>query len=265
MRIFFLCLFWYCNVWASSFAINVTRGEGLATGMAYFVEKDGFALTAWHVVEGADLINARIGFKQVNGEIVGFDEVLDVALLKFDVSVKDYYSLKGDITVEDAVKIAGRLGSVVWIGKNDFMMDLDIVRGISGSVVKCKQEACGLVTSFDKCTGNAIAVKGKKIQQVLPYLKEGGRFKKKDLGIYVMDLTLDVLQRVGVDFKKTQGVLVTKTYDGLFFNTWDIITSVDSVAINGTEGLQRVLSQKYEKEPLKITVIREKKEINFWV
>ena len=80
-----------------------------------------------------------------------------------------------------------------------------------------------------------------------------------------MDLTLDVLQRVGVDFKKTQGVLVTKTYDGLFFNTWDIITSVDSVAINGTEGLQRVLSQKYEKEPLKITVIREKKEINFWV
>jgi putative serine protease PepD len=63
--------------------VEIRRGSGLGSGFVY--DKNGYIMTAAHVVEGSDQVDVRLydGTK-LNGRVVGTDELNDVAVVKVD-------------------------------------------------------------------------------------------------------------------------------------------------------------------------------------
>lgn len=58
-----------------------TIPEGIGSG--FFITGDGYVMTAYHVVEGAELLNVRTaGGALLRAEVVGYDEPRDLAILK---------------------------------------------------------------------------------------------------------------------------------------------------------------------------------------
>ena len=57
------------------------------SGSGVVISPDGFLMTNYHVVENAEKITATLsGGDEFNAEIIGFDKVSDLALLKLDGS-----------------------------------------------------------------------------------------------------------------------------------------------------------------------------------
>ena len=57
------------------------------SGSGVVISPDGFLMTNYHVVENAEKITATLsGGDEFNAEIIGFDQISDLALLKLDGS-----------------------------------------------------------------------------------------------------------------------------------------------------------------------------------
>src|SRR5262249_12862271 len=61
------------------------RSEGSGTG--FVVDKNGYILTNYHVVENADRIKVKVTGDEADfrGHVVGFDKETDLAVLKVDI------------------------------------------------------------------------------------------------------------------------------------------------------------------------------------
>jgi S1-C subfamily serine protease len=63
--------------------VEIRRGSGLGSGFVY--DKNGFIMTAAHVVQGADQVEVRLyNGTQLTGRVLGTDELNDVAVVKVD-------------------------------------------------------------------------------------------------------------------------------------------------------------------------------------
>jgi len=63
--------------------VEIRRGSGLGSGFVY--DRNGYIMTAAHVVEGTDQVEVRLyDGTQLNGRVVGTDELNDVAVVKVD-------------------------------------------------------------------------------------------------------------------------------------------------------------------------------------
>lgn len=256
---FFVSFLMSLGVFASSFQLDVIKYGESSTGIAFFTESDGMAVTAYHVVEDADEIYAKIKNKIVPATLIGFDAVLDVAIIKVENSTKDALKFASVVSVGDIVFIENSFGSIINKGMNNFTTDIDIFQGLSGSPVMCGGSVCGVVTSFEKCTGNAIAVRVGAILKKYDQLLNGAKLQKKTVDFYVMNVTHDVINMLGVNINAKEGVLVTKTQNQ-FLQIWDIITHINGKPVNSVESLQRILSELYEEEQTKMHIIRAKKK-----
>jgi putative serine protease PepD len=63
--------------------VEIRQGSGLGSGFVY--DRDGFIMTAAHVVQGADQVQVRLyNGTQLTGKVLGTDELNDVAVVKVD-------------------------------------------------------------------------------------------------------------------------------------------------------------------------------------
>ncbi|OAN67954.1 magnetosome formation protease MamE [Magnetospirillum moscoviense] len=108
------------------FASPTTRSvENIGTGV--IVRSDGFIITNYHVVRGANSVYVTVkddvGSIRYSGEIVKMDEALDLALLKITPKAQLAAAVLGD---SDAVLVADE---VIAIG-TPFGLDMTVSRGI---------------------------------------------------------------------------------------------------------------------------------------
>src|SRR5829696_4743242 len=63
--------------------VEIRQGSGLGSGFVY--DKNGYIMTAAHVVQGADQVQVRLyNGTQLTGKVLGTDELNDVAVVKVD-------------------------------------------------------------------------------------------------------------------------------------------------------------------------------------
>jgi serine protease Do len=266
MKIFFIVLFFFINLdsYASLFEIESQRGDEQSLGVGFFVNNKGIALTSYHVVENSSVILVKMNHILYNAEILGFDEVYDVALLKVDITNKDYYKtaidqksiLGNTVTIDSTTR--SQSGQVVQDREREFIVDVDIAQGFSGSPVLCEDFVCGVVVSLETETNHAIVAKSSGFMQNYDAMMSGSALRKKDIGLYVMGLTKDAIITLGFDFsKKPHGVLVTYSQNNKL-KSWDVITHIDNIAIYSVEELQNAIMKKYENDTITFQVVRNK-------
>ncbi|RYG40860.1 serine protease, partial [bacterium] len=85
----------YKNAVGSVMTLKVERADGSGTGTAFLALRDGVAVTAWHVVNGAKRVVAKFSSGEefeVSG-LIDKDETRDVALVKVKVADRPLLTL----------------------------------------------------------------------------------------------------------------------------------------------------------------------------
>ena len=59
--------------------------ESISTGSGFVIDKDGYVITNYHVVQGADEVLVKfLDRREFKAKIIGMDELSDLALLRIE-------------------------------------------------------------------------------------------------------------------------------------------------------------------------------------
>ena len=83
--------------WALQFFYGDDSKKKVGTGSGVIISPDGYIITNYHVIENSsEVIVTTNNNKEYEAEIIGFDEVTDIAVLKIDSNIKLDYIFFGD-------------------------------------------------------------------------------------------------------------------------------------------------------------------------
>ena len=246
-------------------------------GSGFLISEDGYILTNYHVIEGADSVRVLLANEEeYNGTVVGFDDSIDVALLKIEHSAPFPYIKLGDsdtVRVGDyAVAIGNPFGlshtvtmgiisakeRVIGSGPYDdyLQTDASINPGNSGGpLFNLQGEAIGINTAINpRAQGIGFSLPINKVTSILDDLKEHGRPSRGWLGLGLQPLE-----------NEKNGAVVREVYPqtpaakaGL--EAGDIITSFDGEAIENVDEFIRLVGSYRAGDSVKVNIIRGKKQ-----
>lgn len=254
--LFLLYLLPLC-AFAKPFLIEARHKGEVSYGSGFFINNKGIALTSYHVVENADGITIILDGKKYDGDIAGYDEVLDIAALKVFSVERDFYIVDECLPDNDGyiISVDGEIkAGIIAEDTRSLILRAKVRHGYSGSPFVVAGSACGILTGFHKKTGDAIVAKinANKINDITL----GKIFKRKDLQIYITDLTKSEMRSLNLDLKqKPHGILVTYS-DNNLLRIWDIITKINGREIYNTDDFLVELGTIYENESTEIFIIR---------
>jgi serine protease Do len=238
------------------------------SGSGFLISPEGFLLTNFHVVDGADRLTVTLVDGRVfRAEVVGVDPAIDVALLKIPkaerlpvVTLGDSSSLRPGQWVCAIGNPLGyvhsvTVGVVSFLGRKLFDPSLDayiqtdaaISLGNSGGpLIDAQGRVVGITTAVSAQAANiGFAVPIGQVIPILPQLHERGRVSRGFLGIGLTTLT-PALQRA-LEVGAARGALVQDVNadtpaarSGL--RTYDLIVSADDFAIQSDEDLIRYIA-----------------------
>ena len=177
---------------------NGAPAEG--SGSGFIIDAEGFVLTNYHVVEGADRVTVTLGDgRAVLATIVGIDPAIDVALLKVQAPAKLPVAVLGNsdtLKVGEWVCAIGNpmgyvhsvtVGVVSFLGRKLFDQSLDafiqtdaaISFGNSGGpLINSRGQVVGMTTAISSQASNiGFAIPISQVIAVLPQLRELGRWR----------------------------------------------------------------------------------------
>jgi Do/DeqQ family serine protease len=196
-------------------------------GSGVIISKEGYIVTANHVIEGADEIEVTTNDEQTfKAKLVGTDEATDVALLKIDgknlpvipfgdsdalkvgewvLAVGNPFSLTSTVTAGIvSAKGRGSLFSGYGYGEQGsraqdkvesfIQTDAAVNQGNSGgALVNTKGELVGITTAIYSSTGNFVgysfAVPIIMVKKVVSDIREYGTVQRAVLGVTIIDLS----------------------------------------------------------------------------
>jgi serine protease Do len=210
-----------------------------ALGSGVIVTTDGYTLTNFHVVDGADEIRVETNDgRSLTAKLVGSDKPSDLALLKVNGSGFKAIAF-GDsekVKVGDVVLAVGNplgVGQTVTMGiisgkgrstsvgdgsYEDFLQtDAPINHGNSGgALVNTRGELVGINSQILSETGGNIgigfAIPVNMAQNVMEQLRTKGTVTRAQLGVTVQQVTPEMAQSLGL--KTTSGVIVSSVTPG---------------------------------------------------
>ncbi len=204
------------------------------SGSGFIIDRQGFILTNYHVIEEADRITVTLADGRVlKGEVVGTDPAIDVALLKVNASGSLPEAPLGnsdELRVGEWVCAIGNplgyvhsvtVGVVSFIGRKLFDASLDdyiqtdaaINLGNSGGpLIDARGEVIGINSAISsRATNIGFAVPINQAVAILPQLKTKGHVSRGFLGVVLTDVTPD-LQRA-LNLTVSRGALVQDVND----------------------------------------------------
>jgi serine protease Do len=222
--------------WASFFSPGPRVGTGQGSGV--IVDKDGYVVTNFHVVNGAGVVNgvAQITVRLSEGravrdvEVIGIDPASDLAVLRIRAPglVAAPWGDSEQLEVGDQVLAVGspyRLAQTVTSGiisakdrraiiqnldLQDFLQtDAAINPGNSGGpLVNLRGEVIGINTAIvgEAYQGIGFAIPSKLAQDVYTRLKAGEKVPRGWLGVAMQDLNQRLAEQLKL--QEAQGVLV---------------------------------------------------------
>ncbi len=267
---------------------QLAEGESEGSGIIY--SSDGYIITNYHVIE--DAVNSSSAAvtitlsdeSEYQAEIVGTDDVTDLALLKIEPEEEltpATFAESSNIQVgELAVAIGNPLGqefagsvTVGYISAlnrdittdgrtyNVIQTDAAINPGNSGgALVNSKGEVIGINTikiSDDSVEGLGFAIPSNDALKIIEELKVTGKIIRPYVGIYGIDLDEITAQRN----RLVEGIYVYQVQEGspaqeAGIQNGDIIVEFDGQEVKTTQELNNIKNQKEIGDSVHVKVYR---------
>ena len=260
-----------------------------ALGSGVMVTTDGYLLTNYHVVDGADDI--KVDFtdgRTLTAKVIGSDKPSDLALLKVNGSDFKAIALGNSdaVKVGDVVLAVGNplgVGETVTMGiisaKNrstsldgsyeDFLQtDAPINHGNSGgALVDTKGELVGInsqiLSSNDGNIGIGFAIPVNMAKNVMEQLRTTGKVTRAQLGVTVQTVSSDMAQSLGL--KQPGGVIISDVTGGSAadragLKQGDVITAFNGQPVRDMNTLRNRVAASGPGSSADVTIVRDGSE-----
>ena len=266
------------------------RQQGLGSGV--IVSKEGYILTNYHVVSGADEIEIKLqDGRTVEAEIVGSDSLTDVAVLKIKgkidklsvaylgdsdklrpgdwvVAVGNPFSLTSTVTT-GIVSALGRNVSGNESYQNFIQTDAAINPGNSGgALVNIDGELIGINTMiYSRSGGNmgiGFAIPINMAKRVMEDLIYKGEVVRGWIGATIQDVDHNI--RSALDLGDLRGVLVSDVIkdqpaEKAGIKRGDILMTINGKEVNSTNELRNVVAGIAPDKKVPVEVFRDGKKM----
>ena len=276
--------------WALQFFYGDDSKKKVGTGSGVIISPDGYIITNYHVIENSsEVIVTTNNNKEYEAEIIGFDEVTDIAVLKINSNIKLDYIFFGDsdsTLIGEWVLAVGNpynLNSTVTAGivssksrdlneydqKNQSFIQTDAAVNFGnsgGALVNIQGELIGINTLIQSMTGGYVgysfAVPSNTVRKIFEDIIEYGDVQKGLLGVRGVALKSSYSRQLNIN--ETEGFYIDEIEEGFGADSaglsrGDIIKSVDGFKINRFSDLSGYLSSKRPGDKVKVNYVREGK------
>jgi serine protease Do len=257
-----------------------------ALGSGFIVRDNGYIVTNYHVIEGAEEITVVLHDNTtLEAKLIGRDDKTDLAVLKVETDKKLPFVDFGDsdrMRVGDWVLAIGNpfgLGGTVTAGiisarsreinagpYDDFLQtDAAINRGNSGGpMFNMEGQVIGINTAIYSPSGGSVgigfAIPSALARGVVDQIIEFGRTKRGWLGVRIQSVTPEIAESLGLE--KPEGALVAGVTDGgpgakSGIETGDVILQFDGKPITESRRLPRVVADTPVDKQVTVTVWRK--------
>ena len=278
--------------WALQFFYGDDSRKKVGTGSGVIISPDGYIITNYHVIENStEVIVTTNDNREYEAEIIGFDEVNDIAVLKIDTDSNLDYIFFGDsdsTLIGEWVLAVGNpynLNSTVTAGiissksrdlnefdqKNQSFIQTDAAVNFGnsgGALVNIQGELIGINTLIQSMTGGYVgysfAVPSNTVRKIFEDILEYGDVQKGLLGVRGVALRSSYSKQLNVE--ETEGFYIDVIEPGFGADNaglqkGDIIKSIDDVKINRFSDLSGYLSSKRPGDKVNVKYIRDKEII----
>ena len=265
-------------------------------GSGVIIDKDGYIVTNYHVIRGADKIEVTLNDQRsFTAEVQGEDPNTDIALLKIDASNLPYLELGNS---EEAL-----LGDWVLAVGNPFGLTSSVTSGIisakerslgvlresempiesflqtdaainvgnsGGALVNLKGELIGIPTLIISPTqtniGTAFAVPSSIVKRVKDDILEYGEVKRGVMGISIREVNSDLAAEKNLE--KIEGIYVVRTMEGgpaaqAGIRGGDVILEIDGSDVSNTAELQKQINAHHPGDQVEVNIKRNGRSMNF--
>ena len=276
--------------WALQFFYGDDSKKKVGTGSGVIISPDGYIITNYHVIENSsEVIVTTNNNKEYEAEIIGFDEVTDIAVLKIDSNIKLDYIFFGDsdstLIGEWVLAVVNpyNLNSTVTAGivssksrdlneydqKNQSFIQTDAAVNFGnsgGALVNIQGELIGINTLIQSMTGGYVgysfAVPSNTVRKIFEDIIEYGDVQKGLLGVRGVALKSSYSRQLNIN--ETEGFYIDEIEEGFGADSagltrGDIIKSVDGFKINRFSDLSGYLSSKRPGDKVEVNYVREGK------
>ena len=274
--------------WALQFFYGDDSKKKVGTGSGVIISPDGYIITNYHVIENSsEVIVTTNDNKEYEAEIIGFDEVTDIAVLKIKSDINLDYIFFGDsdsTLIGEWVLAVGNpynLNSTVTAGivssksrdlneydqKNQSFIQTDAAVNFGnsgGALVNIQGELIGINTLIQSMTGGYVgysfAVPSNTVRKIFEDIIEYGDVQKGLLGVRGVALKSSYSRQLNID--ETEGFYIDEIEEGFGADTagltrGDIIKSIDGFKINRFSDLSGYLSSKRPGDKVEVNFVRE--------
>ena len=271
--------------------------ESISTGSGFVIDKDGYVITNYHVVQGADEVLVKfLDRREFKAKIIGMDELSDLALLRIESQDLDPVDIGDSDKVEQGdgviaigspynydfsvtfgiISATGR-GITSGQGIGDYVpylqTDAAVNRGNSGGpLFNTDGEVIGINSQiFSRSGGNeglAFAIPINIALEVVEQLKDNGKFSRGYLGVQGGEVSSDLAEALGMD--KPIGALVRAVVkdsaaDNGGVKPGDVIVQVGSKDVIYFKDLQHTVGMTKPNTNLKLRLFRDGDYKNLYV
>ena len=258
--------------------------ERRASGSGFIIRQDGYLVTNAHVVEEAERIQIQLyDGRRFAGRVVGFDNRVDLALVKIDATALPV-ALLGDSNrlrvgefvlalghpfgLEQTVSfgIVSRKGAPLDVAAHGFdfiQTDAAVNPGNSGGpLVNMAGEIVGVNSMAARNGSIGFAIPINLVKGLLPQLAEKGKVEWGWLGVSISEVGEDEAPKFGLS--EAKGVLIRQVVAGQPADQGgvkanDVVLAVNGTALEGPRDLQRIISSTPVGRTVKLKVWREGK------
>src|SRR3990170_2933952 len=253
-------------------------------GSGFIINKEGFILTNYHVVEHATEIIVTLSEdkKEYKAKVVGQDQKLDIALIRIKpddsmpvavigdseglqigewvLAIGNPFGLGGTVTAG----IVSQKGRIIGAGPYDnfIQTDASINPGNSGGpLFNMKGEVVGLNTAIIAGgQGIGFATPINMVKEILLQLKEGGKITRGWIGVTIQEVTPDIANSFGL--KEPKGALVSSVIPGdpaekAGIKTGDILIEFDAKEITELGDLPRTVAATSPGKNVAVKIVRD--------
>lgn len=262
-------------------------------GSGFIISEDGYIVTNNHVIEGAERINVKLKGSDTNfpAEVVGIDEVMDIALLKIKLKAKLPYVELDEINnyqVGDLIIVAGNpynLGISVSTGiisalnrnlqmtsfDNFIQTDASINKGNSGGpMFNIKGKVIGLTSAIYSPEGEKVgigfAMPVADLIPVIQELKKYGYVRRGWIGVTTENTQKEIFEILNTSVKRGGVVVIDVVKSGPAEKAGmaisDIIINYNGKKIRNVRDLSVLISSSEVGSTVVIDVLRGNKILN---
>jgi serine protease Do len=262
-------------------------------GSGFIISSDGYILTNWHVVKGAEEIIVKLGDRrQLAARIIGSDTRTDLALLKIDAKNLPVARIGDSSTLQPGEWVvaigspfgfdhSATAGIVSALGRSlpdenyvpFIQTDVAINPGNSGGpLLNLQGEVIGVNSLIYSQTGGfmglSFAIPINLAMNVVNQLKATGHVTRGWLGVYIQAVTRDLAQSFGLN--RPEGALVSRVMSDsparkAGIRAGDILLTFNGKRLNESSDLPPLVASTPIGAKVPVRVLRDGKVITLTV